>query len=255
MFLVEPPQSPYDLRFHVGPVPVRVHPFFWLMAVLLGISGPNPDGWQLLIWIAVVFVSILVHELGHIIAMYAYGERGHIVLYSFGGMAVSDRMTWQSRGRTPFSQIVISAAGPLAGFILALLAATTFVIGGGKIVFGTELPFLDQVIQPRGTSTYVLDAFRMLWSVNILWGLLNLLPVYPLDGGQIARELFQLRNPHNGIIQSLWLSLITAATLAALAMLRWNMPFAGIFFVLMAVNSYMAISQLTGRGFGGRPRW
>jgi Zn-dependent protease len=51
--------------------------------------------------------------------------------------------------------------------------------------------------------------------VNIAWGLLNLLPVYPLDGGQISRELFTLSNPRAGIVWSLQLSIVVAGLLAA----------------------------------------
>ena len=43
----------------------------------------------------------------------------------------------------------------------------------------------------RRTNSIIGDLLQ----VNILWGLMNLLPIYPLDGGQIARELFTLSNP------------------------------------------------------------
>ena len=51
-----------------------------------------------------------------------------------------------------------------------------------------------------------------------LWGLINLLPIYPLDGGQISRELFTLRESANGIIQSLQLSAGAAVLVAAYAL-------------------------------------
>ena len=74
MLLGEPPQTQYDLRFHVFGIPVRVHPWFWAIVVILGISGggktPPID---LLIWVGCVFVSILVHELGHAFTALAYG--------------------------------------------------------------------------------------------------------------------------------------------------------------------------------------
>ena len=80
----------YDLRFRLLGVPVRIHPLFWLVACLLG--GPWLEGrWgagYLLLWVACVFVSILVHELGHVLAGRAFGARGHILLYSFGGLAI-----------------------------------------------------------------------------------------------------------------------------------------------------------------------
>ena len=63
MFLFQPPPpTQYDLRFAIAGIPVRVHPLFWLITILFGFSA---DLIQLLIWVFVVFVSILVHELGH----------------------------------------------------------------------------------------------------------------------------------------------------------------------------------------------
>jgi len=254
VLLAEPPPTPYDWHFRLGSIPVRVHPLFWVLAVLLGISGENPDGWRLLIWVAVVFASVLVHELGHIVAMHFFGERGHIVLYSFGGLAVSDRISAWGRGRTPFSQIVISLAGPLAGFLLGIASVAVFLAGGGQLVFETY-GLIRSIALPEQVSRYVGDLVFYLWTVNLLWGALNLLPIYPLDGGQISRELFQLWDARQGIIQSLWLSLFTAVLLALVAMTQWETPFLGIFFIYMAVTNYMAIQQLSGRGFGGGPRW
>jgi hypothetical protein len=57
-----PPPTRYDLRFNLAGFPVRVHPLFWLIAVLLGYSSGDPL--QILIWVVVVFVSILIHEMG-----------------------------------------------------------------------------------------------------------------------------------------------------------------------------------------------
>src|SRR5262245_44712779 len=93
---------------------VRVHPFFWLIACLLGADylerlGPV----YLLLWVACMFVSILVHELGHVVMGRAFGARGHIVLYSFGGLAIGSSdlpRRWQ--------RVAVLFAGPFAGFLL-----------------------------------------------------------------------------------------------------------------------------------------
>src|SRR5205823_4216554 len=69
-------------------------------------------------------------------------------------------------------------------------------------------------IQPFTLRILNLIVIQLVY-VNIAWGLLNLLPVYPLDGGQISRELFTLGNPRSGIVQSLQLSVGTGALLAA----------------------------------------
>ena len=110
MILNEPPRSQYDLNFSLLGIPVRVHPLFWLVAVLLGIRG-NEDPVPILIWVGVVFVSILVHELGHALTARWYGWEPWITLHSFGGLA-SYRPTFHD----PTSRIVITLAGPGAGF-------------------------------------------------------------------------------------------------------------------------------------------
>lgn len=57
------PETPYDLRFQLLGMPVRVHPLFWLVAAMLGWRNENIP--LVLIWVGCVFVSILVHEYGH----------------------------------------------------------------------------------------------------------------------------------------------------------------------------------------------
>ena len=73
MLLGEPPRTGGDLNFQLFGIPVRVHPLFWLIAVLLGISG-DPQPAEILLWVVAVFVSILVHELGHALTMRAFGH-------------------------------------------------------------------------------------------------------------------------------------------------------------------------------------
>ena len=84
-FFQPTPTSRYDLRFSIAGIPVRVHPLFWLIALLLGSSG---DLLQIVIWIFVVFVSIVVHELGHAFALRWYGLRSQILLHFSGGLTI-----------------------------------------------------------------------------------------------------------------------------------------------------------------------
>ena len=69
-----PPPTRFDLCFTLFRVPVRVHPLFWLIAALFG--GITGDLRTLIIWVASVFLSVLVHKMGHAPAMRRFGV-GH----------------------------------------------------------------------------------------------------------------------------------------------------------------------------------
>ena len=92
--------------------------------------------------------------------------------------------------------------------------------------------------------------------INIFWGLVNLLPVYPLDGGQIARELMMQNNPHEGITQSLWLSVFTGAGIAIYGAFAMQSLFLALMFGYLAYSSYAMLQMYSGGGPGfGGPRW
>ena len=117
----EPPRTQYDWVFRIFDFPTRVHWLFWIVTAVLGMNTGSPRG--VFIWIFVVFVSILVHELGHAFVMRRFGEGARIVLHSFGGLAISETGYGGYRERSPREQILISLAGPFAGFGLAALVA------------------------------------------------------------------------------------------------------------------------------------
>jgi Zn-dependent protease len=194
--LADPGPTALDLRFRLFRTPVRVHPMFWLCMAIFGWSSTasavtgNILG-DLIIWILCAFVSILLHEFGHVLAFQIFGNNAHIVLYMFGGLAIPDgapRHGWQ--------RIIVSAAGPGAQLLLYALIRLALWQGGYP-----ESPVVRLI-------------FRDLLWINLFWPLFNLLPIYPLDGGQIAREVCLYGSRANGVIVSLWLSLILAAGLA-----------------------------------------
>src|SRR4051794_3104022 len=87
--LTEPNYTQFDLRWRMFGIPVRVHPAFWLVSAIYGWDFVQGGELRLLlVWIACVFVSVLLHELGHVLTGMLFGSRGHIVLYSFGGLAI-----------------------------------------------------------------------------------------------------------------------------------------------------------------------
>jgi stage IV sporulation protein FB len=253
MFAVEPPPSQADLHFRVLGFPVRVHPWFWIVAVLLGIGGGGPaDPVETLIWIGVMFVSILVHEMGHAFLQRGFGGHPRITLYGLGGLA-----SCEDCDRSPRSQVLISVAGPAAGFLLA--AATVLLIRASGRQFGflptgkgldwQVLGIQSAIIQPMVLFRAYFEPFASaplnhvvgdLLQINILWGLINLLPIYPLDGGHVAREVMTLRHPRQGIVQSLWVSVVTAGAMVVWGLARQSL-YVCLMFGYLAYASYQIL--------------
>ncbi len=249
--LAEPSRTPYDLQFRFLGFPVRIHPLFWLLAALLGAQFLDAGIQFLLIWVGVVFVSIMVHELGHAIAYRAFRVPSSIVLYAFGGLTIP---VGGVMGR--WNRILVYLAGPAAGFLLwGILYATNSASGWG-LENGRE----------------VLILYASLVAVNLYWGIFNLIPVFPLDGGQVCRELCDGRWRGRGLRISLQISVWVAGVVAIYSLLcelemrsgnkvvlhalPWWFPigtlYTAILFAILGVQSCQLLQQL-GRGYYEAP--
>jgi len=246
MFLFQAPApTRYDLNFTLAGVSVRVHPLFWLLAIFLGSGSGNIL--QILIWMVVVFVSILVHEMGHALAFRRYGVGSHIVLHYLGGLAIPESTPWGTGyanvSPSPKQQIVISLAGPFAGFLLAVLVILSgrFLFGGlvaGSLFGFIPVPQLNlSSLGGRALNLFIV----MMLQVNIFWGLINLLPVFPLDGGQVARNILIQYDPFDGARKSLWLSTIVGAIVALAAFTLLRSIYMAFLFGLLAFQSYQSL--------------
>ena len=80
--------------------------------------------------------------------------------------------------------------------------------------------------------------------------MVNLLPVYPLDGGQISRSLLQHYRPHDGLRQSLVLSIMTGICMAVFAWFIWESLFVAFMFGYLAYMSYTMFQMVQHGGFG-----
>ncbi len=260
MFLAQPNQTPYDLHFSVLGFPVRVHPLFWLMGLVMGFG----DVMTVFIAIVVAFVSILIHELGHAWMMRRFGRESHIVLYLMGGLAIEGSGSsfggFRSRGsRTTYEQVLISAAGPGAGFVLAgLVVGVVFALGGNirwdPIIGMLSIPkaeLVGDLAIGRDNQNLIVSFNLLLW-FNLVWGAINLLPVYPLDGGQIAQAVMVAKDPWGGLTRSLWLSVFTGAIAAVMGGFVFRSLYMVLLFGSLAYSSYLALQQVGGGG-RGRP--
>lgn len=255
MLLGEPGRTNYDLNFSLFGFPVRVHPAFFIMPLLLGrgfISEEGNPGIALIVLTAVFFASILFHELGHSIAFKYYGIDSHIVLYWMGGVAVptgtgfGGKRVYDDKG-----QIVVSLAGPIFNFLLGGLLIGIIYLAGGQVLyrqtglFPMFIPVLQDTMFGANEAAWVFFAAGLF--ANLVWGILNLIPVYPLDGGQVARATCKIFDPHNGLRISLSLSFGVAVLVAVVGFMQSD-QFIGIFFGFMAYSNYQMLQH--GGGFG-----
>jgi stage IV sporulation protein FB len=256
---LEPKRNPYDLHFRLWRIPVRIHPLFWLTTILMGFGAARENGMYILFWIAAVFVSILVHEFGHALMIRYFGFRPRVLLYMLGGLAIYDPA--ENLGYDPYAvfgddydrrkehwrPILISLAGPLAGFLLAGLLVGVVYLAQGSIQWAWSTSSIIEVYPLNVASDGLTRMFFYLFQINIGWGLVNLLPIWPLDGGQIASELLVSRNGSRGIAQAFLLSVIVGAAVAIVALCCWpadNKLFGLLMFGGLALQNYMNYLQV-----------
>ncbi len=168
-----------------GPIPVMIHPFFWLLAALIGwINSQTLMG--MLVWIGIIFVSVLIHEFGHALTAVMFRQKAQIQLVAMGGLTSFDGPKLKF-----WKQFIIVFNGPLAGMGLFVLAALLL-----------RLPI----------QGFWREVFYFTMIANLFWSVVNLLPVLPMDGGQLLRIVLE------GFfgIKGFRASLVVGATIAAL---------------------------------------
>ncbi|PRQ04507.1 Peptidase family M50 [Enhygromyxa salina] len=245
MFTAEPQPTKFDVHFSIGKIPVRVHPMFWLISIVFGavaVRGASVNIFVgMALWTAAVFVSILVHELGHAITAKAYGWPPRIVLHSMGGLAIFSP-TRQSRKE----RILIDFMGPGAGFIFGGLVLAGVLLSGhsAQLLPGIGIGSGPDIRAGGGR----LELFVIfLIFVNIFWGLINLLPVQPLDGGHIAKAILEKYRPRDSWAAALKLGIGTAAVVAVAGLIVTGDYFIAIMFALLGYNNFQMLQQVQGR--------
>jgi hypothetical protein len=213
------------LRFRLGPFPVTLEASFLISALFL--SGLDGTPLQIALWVGVVFVGVLVHELGHALVGLWLGGRPEIVLQGLGGVTFP-RLRVQP---DTLRQILLSVAGPVFGL---LPGAVAWVV-------------MRQLRPEAGTLLAgVLDTFMR---TSVAWAILNLMPVLPLDGGHVLQALigFVRRKPSERL--AAMVSAVFAALLGLAAYLLLGNAFVALFFGLMALSN---VAQARARPAGPR---
>ena len=203
------------MRFTLAGFPVQIHWSFFLVAALLGRSR---DLYVLLIGVGVVLVSVLLHEMGHALVGRRYGMHPEIFLYGMGGLT-----SWRTGRRLTRGQsILVSVAGPGVGLLL------------GAVVWGITLIEMPE-LNPLGRI-----ALGFLLWINIVWSLVNLLPILPLDGGNVMRSLVHIFK--GGVDDRLPRQIsVAAAAACAVTALHYDEKLAALFAAYFAFSNYQAL--------------
>jgi Zn-dependent protease len=182
-----------------GGVRVRLHMFFLLFAAFTFYLSwrsnyygqSNSVDWLAVHILCVLLVSVAIHEVGHLIAAWRFGGRlESVVLGPLGGLtSVRDI-------RQPRSELVAHLAGPAANLTICLLCI--------PILMATSTGFVGLLhpLAPQGLAigehSMLLRSLQLLFWVNWSLALINLLPVFPFDGGRALRAIVLIKWPEAG---------------------------------------------------------
>ncbi len=219
----------------VRSVPVEIHWLFLLLFLWAAIQGWDRGGLtgalSSAVLLALIFVCVLVHEIGHTVQAQALGiPVRRIVLLPVGGLAQLAYMP-----ERPRDELRVALAGPAVNFGLTLvlggLAWTWLLAGGEGAPRNMTLQLGLRAAPPTVFSTLVYLAFA---NLGIL--LFNLLPAFPMDGARILRSLLAFYLPRPAATRIVtWLGWLLGVALLAIglgAARRWGAPAAlGLLFV------------------------
>ena len=181
-------------RIHLGTIlgtTVALDVSFLILIAFFVFSSAESMGMpEALLWAPVILISILFHEFAHaaMIGIFGHGPSA-ILLEGIGGVTINQRRS------KPWQDMLISAAGPAASFLLAWIV----------------IVLLQNVAYVHRDRFFATLLPLMAWA-NLLWGKFNLLPVMPLDGSGIVRNFLRLfLEERTSFVISVWLSIVTAA--------------------------------------------
>jgi len=196
-----------------GKIPIIIHPTFWIFAVLLSFLASGGSLIGTLIWLGVIVFSLLFHEFGHALTSLSFGQKPRIELVALGGI------TYPEGPKLSYpKEFLVVFAGPFAGFLLFLIAA-----------FLERIPFF---------ATGLVGGIRAIFEmINFFWTIVNLVPVLPLDGGQLLRIVFEAIFGIKGLRYSLMVGAIIAL-LVSLTFFLIQQFLVGAIFFLFAFQSF-----------------
>jgi stage IV sporulation protein FB len=188
--------------------------------------------WPFLLWsfgftkgiqvFTILTASLLFHEYAHILAAKSVGFVAQdVTLFIFGGAARIPGLL----DMRPKQEAYVAAAGPVSSFVLALLF---FVM---LYVVGQPLWFLQYAV-----------------GINIILGIFNILPIFPMDGGRILRALLSYKfGQKSGTTAAVWVTVILGGLITIVSIMygQWNMAVIMVLIILMANGERSALVSAT----------
>jgi len=168
----------------------------------------------IVIWVLCTLVSVMVHEMGHVIMARIFGQPGSITLAGMGGQAIGNYAEL-----SPQKRILVALAGPFAGFTFLGLVVLLDNQHWNLMMDWINLPalktswcYMEQHVAIRFSPVYFL-ASRFLILMNLIWNLFNLLPIIPMDGGMVLSDVSTIVSPRKGVIFAHGVSFVLATLL------------------------------------------
>ncbi|MDN3506727.1 MAG: M50 family metallopeptidase [Simkaniaceae bacterium] len=211
-----------------GKIPITIHPLFWITAAILGFLWTQAIVGTAIVAV-VVLVSVLVHEMGHATTALLFGLKPRIELVALGGL------TYHQGDKLPFwKQFIIVLNGPLFGFCLFLIA-----------LFLMKVPAFSQGVPALFVRYFML--------INLIWTIFNLVPVMPLDGGQMLRIALEGFFGAKGFRIALIIGMIIAGAASLFFFLTRNfLPGAILFlFAFQNFDMYRKLKNLSDKDRSG----
>ncbi len=221
------------IHFTLFGIPCYIRPSFWVVMALLG-GALNISSLQDLLppalFVIAGFIAILSHELGHaLVGKKLGGGEQTVVLEMLGGVTLSQGMQLNRIGR-----IAMITAGPLMTFLLGAVAYLITWNTAGDVLSANGIGMIDMLFQPWWAAAFYpnLLFFCYLIMIGLWWTILNLLPIFPLDGGQLLAQL--VKSPKKVHM----VGVITSILIAVAGYWYFNSYFLPVLMLFLAYTNY-----------------
>lgn len=200
--------------FTLASVPVSVSPWYVLLLVSLTLSNRS----QGLVLAVFITLSLLAHEFGHALVAKHFKLQPQILLHGFGGL------TGHQHPARDRDEALIIAAGPLSGLLLGLVALAIYWFAP---------------IESEATRA----ALGYLMYINFVWSAFNLLPMWPMDGGQLMRiGASKLLKPARG---ERFTHVTSIVVVCGVALASYLFHFGSMMMIILAITAWQNLQAMS----------